>query len=243
MLLPDYLSMQPPVGRESEFMSIHYTFHREIERLKARFLVLSTLVEDRVRKACAIIETRDPALINFLLTSDWEVDEMEIEIEEECLKILALHQPVARDLRLLVAIIKINNEIERIGDIAVNIAKRVDTINRHATRDFQHDYGPMCERAVTMLKMSLDAMVQQDCDLARRVFLVDEEVDRFRNEAYNDVIEAMDHSTGHASYLLNTYLLARHLERIGDRAKNIAEEVIYLVEGEIVRGDHGGEKV
>jgi len=220
-------------------MSIHYTFHRELERLKARFLALSTLVEERVRRACTLIESRDREQLNSLLNSDWEVDELEIEIEEECLKILALHQPVARDLRLLVAIIKINNEIERIGDIAVNIAKRVDSISRHATHIFQHDYRPMCERAAAMLKMSLDAMVQQDADLARQVFLVDEEVDQQRNEAYNRIIQAMDQDNGHSSYLLNTYLLARHLERIGDRAKNIAEEVIYLVEGEIVRGDHG----
>ena len=218
-------------------MSKHYTFHREIDQLKKRFLELGALVEDRVRKACSVIEHRDAELAEQIIKSDWEIDEMEIEVEEECLKILALHQPVARDLRLLIAIIKINNELERIADIAVNIAKRVQTIIKHSTTSFRIDYTEMSTRVLSMLKMSLDSLVSENADLARQVFVDDDEVDEMRNQVYATVIKEMNDQPGHAACLLNLYLLSRHLERLSDRATNIAEEVIYLVEGEIVRGE------
>lgn len=219
-------------------MPKHYTFHREIEVLKKRFLSLGALVEDRVRKACMVIATRDPDLAEKIINSDWEIDEMEIEIEEECLKILALHQPVARDLRLLIAIIKINNELERIADIAVNISKRIQTINKSSTMTFNIDYSEMSAKVMSMLKMCLDALVSENADLARQVFIDDDEVDEMRNQVYHRIVKRMNDEPGHAACLLNLYLLSRHLERIGDRATNIAEEVIYLVEGEIVRGEN-----
>jgi len=213
------------------------TFHREIDKLKQKFMVLGSLVEDRVQKACLVMQNRDDDLLKEVIGSDWEIDEMEIEVEEECLKILALHQPVARDLRLLVAIIKINNELERIADIAVNIAKRVQTINKDSSLTFTIDYQPMAGLVQSMLKMSLDSLVMEDADLARRVFLRDEEVDQLRNQAYKSVMRELNIEPGHSACLVNLYLLARHLERMGDRTTNIAEEVIYLVEGEIVRGE------
>ena len=218
-------------------MPKHYTFHREIENLKKRFLVLGGLVEDRVRKACRVISTRDLEMAEKIISSDWEVDEMEIEIEEECLKILALHQPVARDLRLIIAIIKINNELERIADIAVNISKRVQTITKDSTLAFTIDYSEMSQRVLSMLKMSLDSLVSENADLARQVFFDDDDVDEMRNQVYHTIVNKMNNEPGHAACMLNLYLLSRHLERIGDRATNIAEEVIYLVEGEIVRGE------
>ena len=199
-------------------------------------MVLGSLVEDRVQKSCMAIRTRDPELLAEIIGSDWEIDEMEIEVEEECLKILALHQPVARDLRLLVAVIKINNELERIGDIAVNIAKRVQIINKDSTARITVDYQPMAAKVMDMLKHSLDALVTEDAQLARMIFVEDAEVDQFRNQAYKAIIRELDTEPGHAACLVNLYLLSRHLERIGDRATNIAEEIIYLVEGEIVRG-------
>ena len=199
-------------------------------------MVLGSLVEDRVQKSCMAIRTRDPELLAEIIGSDWEIDEMEIEVEEECLKILALHQPVARDLRLLVAVIKINNELERIGDIAVNIAKRVQIINKDSTARITVDYQPMAAKVMDMLKHSLDALVTEDAQLARMIFMEDAEVDQFRNQAYKAIIRELDTEPGHAACLVNLYLLSRHLERIGDRATNIAEEIIYLVEGEIVRG-------
>jgi phosphate transport system protein len=144
---------------------------------------------------------------------------------------------VARDLRLLIAVIKINNELERIADIAVNIAKRVQTISKDSSLTFTIDYQPMATAVQTMFKMGLDALVLEDAALARRIFILDDEVDQLRNLAYKGVIQELNTEPGHAACLVNLYLLARHLERMGDRITNIAEEVIYLVEGEIVRGE------
>jgi len=200
-------------------------------------MALGSLVEDRVQKACLTMQTRDEDLLEEIISSDWEVDEMEIEVEEECLKILALHQPVAGDLRLLIAIIKINSELERIADMAVNMAKRVQTISKDSSLSFTIDYLPMAGVVQSMFKMSLDALVTEDVKLARRIFVLDEEVDQLRNQAYKRVIRELNQEPGHAACLVNLYLLARHLERMGDRITNIAEEIIYFVEGEIVRGE------
>jgi phosphate transport system protein len=218
-------------------VSRHMHFHREIDELKKMILKLGTLVEDRLRRACTILETREETQALAIMTADWEVDDMEIRVEEECLKILALHQPVARDLRLIVSIIKINSELERIADIAVNIAKRVVTINKCRTPDFifVHDYQPMAAKVREMVKASLDALVTEDAAMARKIFLMDDEVNRLRDAAYATVIKEIASHGDNAACLVNIYLIARHLERIGDRAMNIAEEVIYLVEGEIVR--------
>lgn len=218
-------------------MGKHMHFHREIDELKKTILKLGTLVEDRLRRACALLESRDATQAQALMTADWEIDDMEIQVEEECLKILALHQPVARDLRLIVMIIKINNELERIADIAVNIAKRIVTINKCATTDFifAFDYQPMAAKVMEMVKTSLDALVTEDATLARKIFLMDDEVNSLRDAAYKSAIEEIGRRGDNAACLVNVYLIARHLERVGDRAINIAEEIIYLVEGEIVR--------
>ncbi len=218
-------------------MAHQLTFHREVDNLKKKFMVLGSLVEDRLQKACLAMQTRDSELLDEIIRSDWEIDDMEIEVEEECLKILALHQPVAGDLRFLIAVIKINNELERIADIAVNIAKRVQTISKESSLSFGIDYQPMGMKVQQMFKLGLDALVTEDADLARDIFLEDEQVDRLRNKAYRDVTRELNEEPGHAKCLVNLYLLARHLERIGDRITNIAEEVIYLVEGKIVRGE------
>ena len=212
-------------------------FHREIDQLKKKILEMGTLAEDRLRRACAILETGDDAQAETLMNGDWEIDDMEIRVEEECLKILALHQPVARDLRLIVSIIKINGELERIADIAVNIAKRVLTINRNRPIScaFDMDYRVMSAKSMEMVKTALDALVTEDAAMARKVFLMDDDVDRERNRAYTTVVQQVSQTPEGAACLINFYLIARHRERIGDRAKNIAEEVIYLVEGEIVR--------
>jgi phosphate transport system protein len=216
-------------------MQTHYTFHMELQKLNKKLLLLSAMVEDRVRKAVKVIETHDEEMIQSIILSDYEVDEMEIEIEEDCLKILALHQPVAGDLRFLIAVIKINNEIERIADIAVSIAIRVQTIGDSSTITNSFDYSTMSEKVIQMLKMSLDALVNRDAEQARQIFHIDDEVDALRNQAYDAAKEMIRKNPEHPGRQINIYLLARHLERIADRATNIAEEVIYLVDGAIVR--------
>ena len=218
-------------------MSRHMHFHREIDQLKKLVLKMGTLAEDRLRRASTLLDTKNDEEGKHIIVSDWEIDEMEIRIEEECLKILALHQPVARDLRLIVSVIKINTELERIADIAVNIAKRIVTINGCRSADFVFavDYQPMALQCLEMVKASLDALVTEDATLARRVFLMDDEVNQMRDQAYKTVVREIKQHPDSAACLINVYLIARHLERVGDRAMNIAEEVVYLVEGEIVR--------
>lgn len=210
---------------------------RELDRLKKRILSLGAMVEERVRLAIRAIETRDADLADKIISGDYEIDEYEVEVEEECLKIMALHQPVAVDLRFLTAIIKINNDLERIGDEAVNIADRLRIIAKKPKLDTRFDYSEMTEKTASMLKMSLDALVNLDLDLAVHVCVLDDEVDDFQNEAYDVIKQAIKDNPERVAYLINLFLISRHLERIADHATNIAEDVIYMIEGEIVR--HG----
>jgi phosphate transport system protein len=210
---------------------------RELDKIKKKILSLGALVEERVRLTSAAVDNRDAAVAHKIIDTDWEIDEMEVDVEEECLKILALHQPVAVDLRFIVTAIKINNDLERIGDQAVNIAERVLTISKRPEMDFVFDYAPMAEKAEAMLKMSLDALVNMDVDLALKVITLDDEVDAIKTLAYDRIKKAIKNSPDRVGYLINLLLISRHLERLADHATNIAEEVIYLIEGEIVR--HG----
>lgn len=223
--------------RGARSMEPYYTFHLELEKLNKKLLCLTALVEDRVRRAAKVIETHDQEQLESIILSDYEIDEMEVEIEEECLKIIALHQPVASDLRFLITVIKITGEVERIADYAVNIAMRVKTVSQSAGSALvaHLDFNEMSDKVISMLQTSLDALVNRDAELARKVFLLDQEVDSYRNEVYKQVKEIIRRNPDHPGPLLNTYLIARHLERIADRATNISEEVIYLVEGVVTR--------
>jgi phosphate transport system protein len=217
---------------------MHHNYHNQLEKLRKNFLDLGLIVEDRVRKACSAFKGNDMTDVEMVIKSDYEIDEMEIEIEEECLKILALYQPVAKDLRFIVALIKINSELERIGDYAVQIAQKVKFFCEHGCQEFPMDYAPMSEKVLVMLKMSLDALVHNNLELAHRIFILDDEVDALRNGAYDTIKDRLRKQPERAGCFLNYYLIARHLERIADRATNIAEEVIYMVGGDIVRGGH-----
>jgi len=208
---------------------------KELQKLKMRILSLGTMVEERVRMAIKAVETRDEKLAKRIIEMDREIDENEVEVEEECLKILALHQPVAVDLRFISAVIKINNDLERIGDQAVNIAERVVSIARRPQVTVPFDYKLMAEKTETMLKESLDALVNLDADLAHKVCLKDDEVDDINREIYDKVKEAIRSHPDRVGYMINLLLVSRHLERIADLTTNIAEEVIYLIEGEISR--------
>ena len=210
-------------------------FSRELEKIKKQILSLGARVEEQVRMATQAVETHDAELAKQIIKSDYDIDEMEVEIEEDCLKILALHQPVAVDLRFLIAVIKINNELERIGDQAVNIAERVDAISKGVQLDLFFDYSSMGEKVQDMLKLSLDALVNMDYDLAFNVVMRDDEVDKIKHDAYDRIKQAMGEHPDKLGELINLLLISRHLERLADHATNIAEEVIYLIEGEIIR--------
>jgi len=213
-------------------------FHKELDRVKKMILSLGASVEERVRKASTAIEERNSDLAEEIIKTDYMIDEMEVDIEEECLKALALYQPVAIDLRFLIATIKINNDLERIADETVNIARRVQVIAGRASKGFVFDYSAMTEKAEEMLRMSLDALVNLDLDLAFKVVTMDDAIDRMHHDAYDRIkhtLKGDDAASKQAGLYINLYLISRHLERIGDHATNIAEEVIYLIEGEIVR--------
>jgi phosphate transport system protein len=212
-------------------------FQKELTYLKKRILSLGAMVEERVRMAVKAMETRDTELAVRIVGIDYEIDEAEMDIEEECLKILALHQPVAVDLRFLTAVIKINNDLERIGDEAVNIAERVQIISKREKLDIPFDFSEMAVKTEVMLKTSLDAVVNLDLDLAVKVIVSDDEVDAFEKQAYDVIKKAIETRPDRVGHLINLLLISRHLERIADHAQNIAEEVVYMIEGEIVR--HG----
>jgi len=208
---------------------------KELEKLKKYILSLGAMVEERVRKVIKALETRDAETAEEIVHSDWEVDDFEVEIEEECLKILALHQPVAVDLRFICAVIKINNDLERIGDEAVNIAERVAYISKRRSTMIPVDYALMAEKTEAMLKDSLDALVNLDAVLANKVRLADDEVDDIHVENYDKVKAAIKAQPERVGSLINLLQISRHLERIADHATNIAEEVIYMIEGVIHR--------
>jgi len=208
---------------------------RELESLKKRILSLGAMAEESVRMAIQAFETRDRELALEIIEADRKIDEAEVEVEEECLKILALHQPVAVDLRFINAVTKINNDLERVGDEAVNIAERVANIAGKPPVEVPFEYGAMAAKSEAMLKNSLDALVNLDADLAYKVCLLDDEVDDINRDIYDKVKAAIQEQPGRVGYLINLLLISRHLERIADHATNIAEEVIYMVEGEIPR--------
>jgi len=210
-------------------------FRKELETIKKRILTLGSMVEELVHDSVKAVDRVDADLADQIIKKDNEIDETEVDIEEECLKVLALHQPVAVDLRFIIAVIKINNELERIGDQAVNIAQRVQVIAKRPKPPFWFDYSEMGEKAQKMLRMSLDALVNMDVDLAYRVITMDDEVDQIKSEAYDKIKQAIQELPERVGYYINLLLISRHLERLADHATNIAEEVIYLVEGEIFR--------
>jgi phosphate transport system protein len=210
-------------------------FRKELESIKKRILTLGSMVEDLVHDSVKAVDRIDADLADQIIKKDTEIDETEVDIEEECLKVLALHQPVAVDLRFIIAVIKINNELERIGDQAVNIAQRVQVIAKRPKPPFWFDYSEMGEKAQKMLRMSLDALVNLDVDLAYRVITLDDEVDQIKSEAYDKIKQAIQDLPERVGYYINLLLISRHLERLADHATNIAEEVVYLVEGEIFR--------
>jgi len=214
-------------------MPIH--LQREIDNLKKEILNLSAMAEMSVREAVTAIQERDGALAKHVIENDARIDRREVEVEETCLKILALHQPVATDLRFIVAVLKINNDLERIADLAVNIAERAVYLATQPEVDLAFDFPAMSSKAETMLKESLDALVNLDADLAYKVWADDDVVDDMNRQAYGQVQDAIHKHPDQTECLIHLLSVSRHLERIADGATNIAEDVIYMVRGEIVR--------
>lgn len=208
---------------------------KEIERLKESILTLCALVEKTVSLATQSLIERDADKAEQVIYADVEIDNLEVEIEEEGLKILALHQPVAIDLRIIISVLKINNDLERIGDLAVNIAERAVVLAAKKPYSDKFDFASMAAIVSCMLKDSVDALVDMDVELASEVCKRDETVDD-KNRNMFKLAEAMI-KEGHEDVggLIHIISASKHYERIADHATNIAEDVIYMIEGNIVR--------
>ena len=213
---------------------------REIEGLKKNLLQLCGIVEESVFDAVKAVQESDITLAQKVIDGDRAIDLREIEIEEECLKILALHQPVAVDLRFIVVALKINNDMERIGDLAVNIADRGLALARLRDPRIPVDLRSMAVNAQTMLKQALDALVNLNAKLAVDVMHADSEVDRVHRSMHEYAYEQIKKNPEEGEKSLLILSVSRNLERIADLATNIAEDVVYMIEGDIVR--HRGGK-
>ncbi len=214
-----------------------HTMHIEnaILLLKKMTHTLGAHVEENVASAVRSIITRDARLATEIMQSDRIIDEMEVELEEECLKVLALYQPVANDLRLVVAFLKINNDLERIGDLAVNIAERSVFLADHVTLTIPDEFPLMAEKTQWMLQHALNSLVDLDSVLARRVCAMDDEVDDLNRKMFFTFESQLGKGPEKLRPLLELLSASRYLERVADHATNVCEDVIYLIGGEIVR--------
>ncbi len=208
---------------------------KEIERLKSQTLILSSLVEESVQKSIKSILEVDSRLADEVIAGDEKINTLEIEIEEECLKTLALHQPVANDLRFIITILKLNNGLERIGDLSVNVSQRVALLQNHAIDHIPEYFSIMGNSVLQMLKMSIDALVNLDEGLAQKVREADEEVDHINREVYDWVKAEILETPNKAHSHLNFISIAKHMERMADHSVDIAEDIIYMIEGQIIR--------
>ncbi|MBN2070395.1 MAG: phosphate signaling complex protein PhoU [Candidatus Krumholzibacteriota bacterium] len=208
---------------------------KEIENLKKSILIIGTTVEESLSKAVKSLEKRDADLAKAVIDGDIDIDRMEVELEEDCLKVLALYQPVAIDLRLIISVLKINNDLERVGDLSVNIAERALYLAMSGREKSLYDFSDMTTKVREMLKKSLDALVQESSQLAHEVCRMDEIVDTFNRDFFLRIHQDIKDRPEDVEYLIHQLSISRHLERIADQATNIAEDVIYMIEGEIIR--------
>jgi len=208
---------------------------REIDKLKEKLLALGGQVERSLALAIAAVETRDVESAKRVIDDDAAIDRMEVDVEEECLKLLALHQPVAVDLRFIVTVLKVNNDLERIGDHASSLAEHAILIAERPAIGFVFDFPVMARKAQAMLKQSLDALVFQDGELAMRVRASDDEIDEINKNMYRAVEREIMRQPDRTPVYTNHIGVSRCLERVADLATNIAEDVIYLTTGQIAR--------
>ena len=210
-------------------------FQEELDSLKARLLEMGGLAEDRVRTAIDALVQRDPALIIQVLEGDAPINQLHIEIDGRCVKLLALHQPMAVDLRSILSAVKINTDLERVGDLAINIAEAASRYLAHAPVKELVDIPKMAELAQSMLRDALDSFVRRDMALAQRVLDQDDELDTLKTMVFRELLTYMVNDPMTIEPAIDLILISRHLERIGDHATNIAEDVIFMVSAKDVR--------
>ena len=221
---------------------IHRHFEDQLQELKGRLVTMGTAAESMIERAVKSLLERDAGRHPGVFQSEQEVNDLHIEVDERVINLIALHHPVAADLRLAVMCSKIAGELERIGDQAINICQNTTELLRYPPLKPLIDIPLMAEVARRMLRESLDAFVRQDPGMATKVLNMDDEVDAFKNQIFRELLTYMMSDPGTIPRALSLILISRNLERVGDHATNIAEEVIYAAQGRDVRHHHEEQK-
>ena len=207
----------------------------ELDNLKKELLHIASMVENATEKALVALIERRAELAQEVIDEDDYIDDKEVRIEEECLKILALYQPLANDLRFVITALKVNNDMERVGDLAVNIAERALYLSTREMLTVTLDLPEMTSDVMTMLRGSLDALTKKDTELARRIIAMDDKVDEANRKIFKELKRMMRKNPDTIKRALHLLSTSRHLERIADLATNVCEDVVYMVEGEVIR--------
>ena len=208
---------------------------RDLGHLKKELLISGSLVEEAVNNSIEALVNRRLKLAEEVIDGDYQINQKENEIEEECLKVLALHQPVATDLRFIISVLKVNNDLERIGDLAVNIAERALYLSTHEPLEAVLNFPRMADGARAMVRKSLDALIGMDTELARNVLTMDDEIDDLNREMYGTLQNVMRQDPESVDRAVHTLSVSRYLERIADLSTNIAEDVVFMGDGELIR--------
>jgi phosphate transport system protein len=211
---------------------------RKIEKLKEDLLTMAEKVKERLAMSILAIRDRNIEMATTVIDGDSEVNRNELEIEEGCLEVLALHQPVAMDLRLITGVFKIVNQLERIGDLAVNIAETAILMASEEPLDVPSEYFVMAEKTQAMLSKALTAFTKMDEEMAVEILSDDDEIDMMKHKLHSNLEERLTREITRRRVLVHLFLVSRHLERIADHATNIAEDVVYMVTGELVGYDY-----
>ena len=215
-------------------MSLH--LQRDVEKLKKEILKLGTMVETAINNAILALNNREISYVDEVLKNEEFINDMEVKIEEDCLKILALHQPVAGDLRFIVVALKVNNDLQRMGDFAKNIAKRArDLMQEEPMATLPAFVNDLPDLVRTMVRNSLDALVKLDVELAQEVIDMDDKVDEINRAMYDEVTKVAKENPDRTEVAISLLSTSRYMERIGDLSTNIAEDVIFMVDGKVVR--------
>jgi phosphate transport system protein len=213
----------------------HRHFDEELAELKTKLVHMASLAEDQIDKALAALVKRDSALACRVIEQDHKVNALDVEIDEDCIGLLALHQPAARDLRLVTTAMKISTELERISDLAENVCERTIELNEEPQLKPYIDIPRMGNLARIMVKESIDAFVKDDSALARKVLANDDRVDELMEQIFRELLSFMIEDPHTISRAIRLSFIAKYIERVADHATNIAELVVYLVEGKIIR--------
>jgi len=214
---------------------IRIQFQQNLDELKERLLIMAGLVEQAIQRATESYSTRDMGLCDLVRRSEPAINRMEREIDQAALDLLAMQQPMAVDLRFIIAVIRINADLERVGDQAVSIAGRVQEMGAFANVELPVDIPKLASLAAAMVRKALQAFIEGDADLAQSVLLLDDQVDEMNREAFRSLSLLISEKPEMTPQALNALIISRSLERVGDHATNIAEDVIFWVRGADVR--------